>query len=49
MYHGLQGQTAVVTGATSGIGFETARLLLQEGAGRIVINDKNPRDVQAAC
>jgi len=48
VHYGLQGQTAVVTGTKSGIGFKTARLLLQEG-DRIVISDKAPRDIQAAC
>ena len=36
---GYEGRTAVVTGADSGMGFETARMMLAEGA-RVVVSDK---------
>ena len=37
---GLHGKTALVTGADSGIGWNTARLLLEEGA-RVVVSDRD--------
>jgi NAD(P)-dependent dehydrogenase (short-subunit alcohol dehydrogenase family) len=37
---GLHGKTALVTGADSGIGWSTARLLLEEGA-RVVVSDRD--------
>ncbi|MFC3124632.1 SDR family NAD(P)-dependent oxidoreductase [Pseudoroseomonas globiformis] len=40
MEYGLRGQGAVVTGGDSGIGLETARKLLGEGA-RVVLSDKS--------
>lgn len=40
MDYGLGGALALVTGADSGIGRETARMLLQEGA-RVAISDKD--------
>ena len=39
MDYGLQGRTAVVTGADSGMGLAAARMLLEEGA-RVLISDK---------
>ena len=45
---GLRGRTALVTGADSGIGWETARLLLEEGA-RVVISDKDQAELDAAA
>ncbi|MEH3039954.1 MAG: SDR family NAD(P)-dependent oxidoreductase [Sphingomonas paucimobilis] len=41
MDYGLGGALALVTGADSGIGRETARMLLQEGA-RVAISDQDP-------
>jgi 3-oxoacyl-[acyl-carrier protein] reductase len=38
---GIKGRRAVVTGASSGIGFETARLFLEEGV-RVLISGRNP-------
>lgn len=35
------GSTAVVTGGTSGIGLETARLFAEEGVKKIIINGRN--------
>lgn len=37
----LKGKTAVISGATSGIGFETARLFAEKGASLICLN-RNP-------
>ena len=36
----LQGKTAIITGAASGIGFETARQFISQGA-RVLITDRN--------
>ncbi|WP_106212602.1 SDR family NAD(P)-dependent oxidoreductase [Kineococcus rhizosphaerae] len=44
----LAGRTALVTGADSGIGWHTARLLLQEGA-RVAITDVDPDRLDAAA
>lgn len=38
---GLDGRTALVTGGDSGIGWHTARLLLEEGA-TVVLSDQDP-------
>ena len=38
---GISGKIALITGADSGIGWETARVLLEEGA-TVILNDKYP-------
>lgn len=45
---GIQGRTALVTGADSGIGWETARILLAEGA-RVVISDQDQESIDSAA
>ncbi len=47
MQLGLEGKRAIVTGASRGIGYETARLLLQEGA-RVVICSREGERLAAA-
>ena len=47
MDYGIAGRVAVVTGADSGIGLHTARLLLGEGV-RVVVSDKGQADLDRA-
>lgn len=45
---GISGRTALVTGADSGIGWHTAKLLLEEGA-TVVISDQDADDLATAA
>jgi len=44
----LQGKTALVTGGTTGIGLETARRFLEEGA-RVAVTGQNPQTLKEAA
>lgn len=48
MDYGIKGQTAVVTGAGSGMGLMTARMLLDEGV-KVVIADQFPDRIEKAA
>jgi len=48
MDYGIRGQTAVVTGADSGMGLATARMLLDEGV-KVVIADQFPDRIEKAA
>ena len=41
----LSGKTVVITGTTSGTGFEAARILLSKG-GKVVMLNRNPKKAQ---
>jgi NAD(P)-dependent dehydrogenase (short-subunit alcohol dehydrogenase family) len=45
---GISGRTALITGANSGIGWETARILLEEGV-TVVISDRDQGSLDAAA
>lgn len=45
---GISGKIALVTGADSGIGWETARILLEEGAS-VILTDKDPEKLAIAA
>ncbi len=45
---GLDGRTALITGGDSGIGWHTARLLLEEGA-TVVLTDKDEESLEEAA
>ena len=48
MNYGLNGRIALVTGGDSGMGFQTAALLLQEGA-KVFLTDRVPDRLEQAA
>lgn len=48
MDYGIRGKTAVVTGADSGMGYETARMLLEEGV-EVVVADQYRDQIETAA
>lgn len=44
----LKNKTALITGGSSGLGFETAKLLIKKGCNVIILG-KNPKKVKAAA
>ncbi len=44
---GIKGRRAIVTGGSSGIGFETARQLMEEGV-RVLITGRNQKKLEQA-
>lgn len=45
----LNGKTAVVTGANSGIGFATARTLIDQGAARVYLTGRRKKELEDAA
>jgi NAD(P)-dependent dehydrogenase (short-subunit alcohol dehydrogenase family) len=45
----MEGQTVVIVGGASGLGFETAKLMLKRGAAKIGIIDRNEQLMAAAA